>query len=39
MFESVKLAQLFIVPGTSHYVLSDNPEVFNAAALKFLEEK
>jgi pimeloyl-ACP methyl ester carboxylesterase len=39
MFESVMHGQLFIVPGTSHYVLSENPDVFNAAALKFLEKK
>ena len=39
MFESIPGAQLFIVPKTSHYVLSENYEVFNAAALKFLQEK
>ncbi len=38
IFESIKNAQLFIVPKTSHYVLSDNYEVFNAAALTFLKE-
>ncbi len=39
IFESIKNAQLFIVPKTSHYVLSENYDVFNAAALKFLQEK
>jgi pimeloyl-ACP methyl ester carboxylesterase len=38
IFESIKNAQLFIVPKTSHYVLSDNYNVFNEAALKFLIE-
>lgn len=37
MFESVKKGQLFVVPATSHYVLSENPTVFNEAALKFLK--
>jgi pimeloyl-ACP methyl ester carboxylesterase len=39
IFEAIKRAQLFIVPKTSHYVLSENHEVFNLAALKFLKEK
>jgi pimeloyl-ACP methyl ester carboxylesterase len=39
IFESIKNAQLFIVPKTSHYVLSQNYKVFNEAALKFLKEK
>jgi pimeloyl-ACP methyl ester carboxylesterase len=38
IFESIPNAQLFIVPGTSHYVLSENAKVFNAAALKFLNQ-
>ncbi len=37
IFESIKNAQLFIVPKTSHYVLSENFQVFNEAALKFLQ--
>ncbi len=37
MFQSVKKGQLFVVPATSHYVLSENPAVFNAAALTFLQ--
>jgi pimeloyl-ACP methyl ester carboxylesterase len=36
IFESIKNAQLFIVPNTSHYVLSQNYSVFNDAALIFL---
>jgi pimeloyl-ACP methyl ester carboxylesterase len=39
IFESIKNAQLFIVPKTSHYVLSENYDVFNNAALKFLKDK
>ncbi len=38
IFESISNAQLFIVPGTSHYVLSENAKVFNEAALKFLSK-
>lgn len=38
IFESIPKGQLFIVPKTSHYVLSENPKVFNEAALKFLKE-
>jgi pimeloyl-ACP methyl ester carboxylesterase len=37
MYESVKKGQLFVVPATSHYVLSENVKVFNEAALKFLK--
>jgi pimeloyl-ACP methyl ester carboxylesterase len=38
IFESIPKAQLFIVPGTSHYVLSENAKVFNTAAFKFLNQ-
>ncbi len=37
IFQSIKNAQLFIVPKTSHYVLSENFEIFNKAAWKFLK--
>jgi pimeloyl-ACP methyl ester carboxylesterase len=39
IFESIPGAQLFIVPKTSHYVLSENPKVFNEAALLFLKNQ
>ena len=39
IFEAIKKGELFIVPKTSHYVLSENYEVFNNAALRFLESK
>jgi pimeloyl-ACP methyl ester carboxylesterase len=38
IFEAIPNAQLFIVPKTSHYVLSQNAKVFNDAALKFFQE-
>jgi pimeloyl-ACP methyl ester carboxylesterase len=38
IFESLRNGQLFIVPNSSHYLLSENHRVFNEAALKFLEE-
>ena len=38
IFESIPKAQLFIVPGTSHYVLSENATIFNEAAFKFLNK-
>lgn len=37
MYRATPRAQLFVVPGTSHYVLSEQPQVFNQAALKFLQ--
>ena len=38
IFESIKNAQLFIVPNTSHYVLSENAAIFNNVALRFIKE-
>jgi pimeloyl-ACP methyl ester carboxylesterase len=38
IFESIPNAQLFIVPKTSHYVLSENAKVFNEAALRFFRK-
>lgn len=37
MFEAIPKGQLFIAPKSSHYLLSENPKVFNEAALKFLK--
>lgn len=37
MFEAIPKGQLFIAPKSSHYLLSQNPKVFNEAALKFLK--
>ncbi len=38
IFQSIKNAQLFIVPKTSHYVLSENAALFNNVALRFIKE-
>ncbi len=37
MYRSTPRAQFFVVPGTSHYVLSEQSQVFNQAAWKFLQ--
>ena len=39
IFQAITKGQLFIVPKTSHYVLSENVKVFNDAVFKFLLEK
>ena len=39
IYEAIPKGQLFILPATSHYLLSENAKVFNDAALKFLNEK
>ena len=38
MAESIKNAQLAIVPNATHYLPSKNPELFNAIILRFLKE-
>ncbi|MES2372563.1 MAG: alpha/beta hydrolase [Bacteroidota bacterium] len=37
MYRATPRAQFFVVPGTSHYVLSEQPQVFNQAVWKFLQ--
>jgi pimeloyl-ACP methyl ester carboxylesterase len=39
LFKSIKGAQLCIIPGTTHFVLSEKPEAANRAILEFLTEK
>lgn len=36
IFESIKKAQLFIVPNASHLLLYEVPQIFNEAAFRFL---
>jgi len=38
IYRGLRKAQLFIVPGTGHGMFSENPEVVNAAVLRFLDE-
>jgi pimeloyl-ACP methyl ester carboxylesterase len=37
IFESIHGAQLFIVPGSTHRLVGENPVAFNEVALRFLE--
>ncbi len=41
LFRSIKGAQLCIIPGTTHFLLSEKPDAVNGAILEFLtaEEK
>lgn len=38
IYESIPKGQLFIAPRSTHYLLSENPKVFNEAAMKFFKE-
>lgn len=38
IYESIPKGQLFIAPKSTHYLLSENPKVFNEAAMKFFKE-
>lgn len=38
IFEAIPKGQLFIAPKSTHYLLSENPKVFNEAAAKFFKE-
>ena len=36
LFRAIKGAQLCIIPGTTHFLLSEKPDVTNRAVLEFL---
>jgi pimeloyl-ACP methyl ester carboxylesterase len=36
LFRSIKGAQLCIIPGTTHFLLSQKPDMVNSAILEFL---
>ncbi len=39
IFKSIKGAQLCIVPGTTHFLLSEKPETVNRAIVEFLKQE
>jgi pimeloyl-ACP methyl ester carboxylesterase len=39
LFRSIKGAQLCIIPGTTHFLLSQKPDMVNTAILDFLTAK
>ena len=38
LFEALPLGQLAIIPGTSHFVMKEKPDLMNAVILQFLED-
>jgi pimeloyl-ACP methyl ester carboxylesterase len=38
LFKSIKNAELCIVPGATHFLLSEKPEIANRAMLQFLQK-
>jgi pimeloyl-ACP methyl ester carboxylesterase len=36
LFRSIKGAQLCIIPGTTHFLMSEKPDMINRAILRFL---
>jgi len=39
LFRSIKGAQLCIIPGTTHFLLSEKPSIANKVILEFLQQK
>jgi len=39
LFKSIRNAQLCIIPGTTHFLLSEKPEAANSAIIEFLQGK
>ena len=38
LFEALPLGQLAVIPGTSHIVVKEKPDLMNAVILQFLED-
>ena len=38
MYQSIPLGQLAVLPGTSHALVKEKPELFNAIMVAFLED-
>jgi len=38
LFEALPLGQLAIIPGTSHFVMKEKPDLMNAVIMQFLED-
>ena len=38
LYEALSLGQLAIIPGTSHSVMKEKPELLNAVIVQFLED-